>query len=93
MADSGIAPQDIILGDVYEDCAFIPCFAVLIDKPGDMLTGVSLVDGSMRHCSINNCGPRWMTIEELREAKADYPKWRDIRILQYNAEWRADNGR
>ena len=50
-------------GDFYLDCNYHPCLC--ISKKGDDIQGISLVDGSMpRGCSINNCGPDKISVNQ-----------------------------
>lgn len=53
-------------GDYYEDCSYHPCLCISVDEDGDGISGISLVDGSYpRSCSIEHCGIRKLSLEEV----------------------------
>lgn len=49
--------RPIKVGDYYSDCGYIPRICV---GSGENVTGRSLIDGSIGHCSERHCGPTWM---------------------------------
>jgi hypothetical protein len=72
MPSSIKSPNDLSVGEIYEDCFHHPCLCVSVDD--DEIQGISLVDGSYpRSCSIEHCGPRKLTIEEARRWKLSGP--------------------
>src|SRR4051812_17745004 len=68
-------PGDIKPGDLFEDCRFHPCLCVeggSNDDPNGVY-GYSVVDGTPCGCSIDHCGLRKLTIEEVEHWKYHGP--------------------
>ena len=66
--------DDLIkLGDLYENCKYHPCLCVEADYEIDDLLGISLIDGNFSCCSLLNCGPRRLTVEEAVKLKKEGP--------------------
>jgi hypothetical protein len=89
------SPEEIKIGDFYEDCGFQPCLCVekgdtSVSNPNsrcvDSLRGISLVTGKIRMCSAIHCGIRLLTLEEAIEWKLKGPSdWQKI-SEQYNTK-------
>jgi hypothetical protein len=78
-------PGYIRPGDVYEDCAFHPVFCLFND--GDQIHGVSLVDGSApRACSIGHCAVVKLSVDDVIEARADWPAYQARRRAEFEAD-------
>ena len=59
--------EEIRPGDYFEDCGFSPSLCVHTeDRNGEceVVHGVSLVDGTIRTCVIDGCGPRKLTFHQ-----------------------------
>lgn len=53
-------------GDLFEDCAVHPCICTIGNEDGgDMISGISLVNGREVFCSVTCCGLRPITIDEV----------------------------
>ena len=50
--------EHLFPGDFFEDCRYHPCLCVIGNElNGDeMVSGISLIDGSEVYCSARNCG-------------------------------------
>jgi len=60
-------------GEIYEDCAYHPCLCVSVDKEGDEIWGISLIDGSHpRSCSLSHCGVIKLTVDQAWRIKQRY---------------------
>ena len=66
-------------GDFYEDCSFHPVLCIKVGKTkyerGD-LYGISLVDGTQRHCSYFHCGVVKLTKYEAINQVLNGPKFK-----------------
>lgn len=73
-------------GVIYEDCAYHPCLCIEADYENDYMRGISLIDGTIRGCSIFNCGPWVMTVEQALHTKEN---WATIQadVAKQMAEW------
>ena len=89
--------KKIKVGDIYLSCDYHPVFCT--ESDGDDLWGISLVDGhSPCGCSVENCGPKKMTIKEAVELKNLWYKgerevmkffgWTDPQIDDFMKNWR-----
>ena len=78
--------KDIRVGDYFEDCAFHPCLCILVgdgeDKDG--VRGISLVNGSIKSCSVGHCGLRLLTVEEAIYWKLNGPA---DQVLEEKFRW------
>ena len=92
---------DIKVGDLYEDCAYLPlrCTEVEECEYGDTILGESLLDGTIRSCDIYHCGPRKLTEAEAQELVTLWKTggeravmlsrgWTEEGIDKFIAEWR-----
>ena len=58
--------ERLIVGDIYEDCAYHPVLCTYVDYENDVIEGISLVDGSQpRGCSLVHCGVRRLSVAEV----------------------------
>ncbi|MGW1530903.1 hypothetical protein [Streptomyces aureus] len=80
-------PNNIQVGDIYEDCSFHPVLCTAVDEvAGVVLSGISLIDGTYpRSCDALHCGPVRIRIEDVMAIKQDlhgYARQRkeDLRI-------------
>ncbi|GHD57594.1 hypothetical protein GCM10010317_045660 [Streptomyces mirabilis] len=66
-------PNDIQVGDIYEDCSFHPVLCTAVDEvAGVVLSGVSLIDGTFpRSCDALHCGPIRIRVEDVMAIKQD----------------------
>ncbi|MFE2470071.1 hypothetical protein [Streptomyces mirabilis] len=66
-------PNDIQVGDIYEDCSFHPVLCTAVDEvAGVVLSGVSLIDGTFpRSCDDLHCGPIRIRVEDVMAIKQD----------------------
>jgi hypothetical protein len=56
-------PDDIQVGEIYEDCSYHPVLCT--EKEDGVVGGISLIDGTMpRHCSTGCCGLVKLSLEE-----------------------------
>ncbi|MFD8911783.1 hypothetical protein [Streptomyces sp. NPDC059575] len=67
-------PNDIQVGDVYEDCCFHPVLCTAVDEvAGVVLSGISLIDGTFpRSCDALHCGPVRIRVEDVMAIKQDF---------------------
>lgn len=66
-----MSSETIFVGDIYEDCAYHPVLCTEAD--GDDIAGISLVDGSLRSCSIIHCGVLRLSLAEAIIIKNNGP--------------------
>lgn len=52
-------------GDFYINCESVLCCCADVDYQKDDLTGIRISDGTISCCSINSCGPEYVTSWEL----------------------------
>ncbi|MER6377966.1 hypothetical protein ABT255_59370 [Streptomyces mirabilis] len=66
-------PNDIQVGDIYEDCSIHPVLCTAVDEvEGVVLSGVSLIDGTFpRSCDDLHCGPIRIRVEDVMAIKQD----------------------
>jgi len=57
-AAQAIIATEIVVGAVFEDCAFHPVLCTVASPEEDELLGISLIDGQIRSCSIAQPGSR-----------------------------------
>jgi len=63
----------LLPGEIYEDCRFHPCVCITVDD--NILTGISLIDGSYPHnCKIGRCKIRKLSLQEAMEWKKGGPQ-------------------
>jgi hypothetical protein len=67
-----IAGTEIIVGGIYEDCGFHPILCIRTLGESDEMHGISLIDGSMRTCSMIHCGVEPLTIEQVLSIREDF---------------------
>lgn len=78
-------PDEIAPGDIYEDCAFHPVLCTYND--GDAVQGISLIDATTpRSCSLRHCGVIRLTIQDVVEARADWPAYLERRRAGFAVE-------
>lgn len=64
----------LVVGDIYEDCAYHPVLCISVDYENDDISGISLIDGSYpRSCSLRHCGVRKLTVEEAWQIRRKGP--------------------
>ncbi|MCE9583749.1 MAG: GNAT family N-acetyltransferase [Planctomycetes bacterium] len=78
-------PEDLLPGELFEDCRYHPCLCIESGSPGDSdaVYGISLVDGTPCGCSIVHCALRKLTVAEAvqwkrhgpPDAEVDKPWW------------------
>ncbi len=74
--------DELRVGGIYEDCSYHPCLCTALDRSEDELRGISLVDGSgPRSCSIKYCGAVPLKLEQVLEAKRDFPAYLQQRMI------------
>lgn len=64
MAQHVNTPGDLQIGDFFESCNFHPCLCSELDRDGQDVEGISLVDGRLVNCSIRHCGLRRLSVDE-----------------------------
>jgi hypothetical protein len=65
--DEAAAANEIVPGDIYEDCAYHPVLCTW--REGDEVAGISLIDGSHpRSCSLAHCGVVKLDIADVHQA-------------------------
>jgi hypothetical protein len=82
---TGDQAGEIKPGNIYEDCAFHPVLCTFND--GDEIRGISLIDATEpRACSIGFCGVIKLSVEDVIEARRDWPAYRLLRETEWNAD-------
>ena len=75
-------PETFQRGDFYEDCASQPVICTEADPAQDLIFGVSLLNGSVSSCSIENCGIRRLTLDEALDRAVNWEQWAAERGLE-----------
>lgn len=69
--------ERLVIGDIYEDCAYHPVLCTSVDYDEDLIEGISLIDGSEpRGCSLTHCGVVRLSVAEVirrRDTRATPP--------------------
>lgn len=80
MSDNQPIPRWINEGVIFEDCDFhlVLCTSVSVDD--DEMRGISLINGTMRTCSISHCGVGKLPIHEVLAIREDFEGYRARRI-------------
>lgn len=80
--------EEIQPGDLYEDCT---CHAILCldnDPDMDFIRGISLIDGSLKSCSLQHCGVKHITVAEAEKIKFEGPSDPEIRkMVEQPNDW------
>jgi hypothetical protein len=61
------------VGDFYEHCSYEPTLAIEVNYQADEITGISLIDGKLKFCSLTGCGVRRLTAVEAIRSKISGP--------------------
>jgi hypothetical protein len=75
IVQAGMAEQpeaEIVPGVLYEDCGYHPVLCTRASIEEDELTGISLLDGSIRSCSMLHCGAEVLDLAQVLAIKADF---------------------
>lgn len=59
-------------GVFYEDCAYHPVLCTHASTDDDELEGISLIDGTVRACSMFHCGAEVLTLRQVIAIKRDF---------------------
>ncbi|MCE2596412.1 hypothetical protein K6Y31_16575 [Motilimonas cestriensis] len=79
----------VLVGDYFESCNFHPCLCIELDEAGRNIEGVSLIDGRIISCSVENCGIRKLTVEEAIKWKLSGPQeLGDIKLDDTQSWWK-----
>ena len=89
----------IKVDDIYEDCGYHVCRCTGVYPEGDTIEGTSLIDGSIRDCSIAHCYYRLLTSEEAEmrieiwknfgeRGAMSFRGWTEEEIDEFFAKWR-----
>jgi hypothetical protein len=72
--------SEIVVGTIYEDCGYHPVLCTFKDLDEDEMGGISLIDGQIRSCSVSNCGPEPLTLEQALAIKSDLASYIQHRV-------------
>ena len=79
---------DIHIGDIYEDCSNHPIVCTVADYMYGHIEGKSLIDGKVKGCSIDSCGPWKMTQDQADVSIKRHKK----EIYPYEKNWKITDG-
>jgi hypothetical protein len=69
-------------GDYYEDCASQPVVCTEADYREDLISGISLLNGTLGSCSIEKCGVRKLSLDDALDRAAHWEMWAAERGLE-----------
>jgi len=70
--EESLPVDEIVVGTIYEDCAYHPVLCTYKNGDEDEMEGISLIDGQIRRCSVFHCGAEPLTLAQALAIKHDH---------------------